>query len=235
MIGRWLAPVRRRGIELLDLPETTDAVRAEAMRDLERSNRMFGGTRSLIRAVKPLVADSHSLTMLDVATGTGDIPARIRKEITPAAFVIGLDGSPALASAARRRLDAAVTGDALRLPFRDASIDIVTCSQALHHFFDEDARRIIAELHRVARRHVVISDLRRSPLAALGFWVAATALRFHPVTRLDGVTSVFRGFTPRELRQLVTEVTGVTPTIRRGLFWRISATWPARHDSITRR
>ncbi len=225
MIGRWLAPARRRGVELLDLPETLDAVRAAAMRDLERSNRLFGGRRALMSVVSQrLPSLARGAVVLDVATGTGDIPARLRGRREDV-FVVGLDGSAALATTARGRLDAAVVADALRLPFRDGAIDLVTCSQALHHFFDDDAARLVAELHRVARGHVVISDLRRSPLAAAGFWLAALLLGFHPVTRRDGVTSVYRGFTRAELRELVRQVTGVTPVIQRHLFWRLTAAW----------
>lgn len=232
---RWLAPARRRGVEVLDLPDTPDAVRAAAMRDLERSNRLFGGRASVLGAVRPLLARlSAGAVVLDVGTGTGDIPACIRAASLPQIHVVGLDASPVLAAIARPRLDAAVSGDGRRLPFRDRSADLVTCSQALHHFFDDDARQLVAELHRVARGHVVVSDLRRSPFAAAGFWFAALVLRFHPVTRRDGVTSVFRGFTAAELQALVRDVTGVTPIIRRSLFWRITATWAARQGSITR-
>jgi len=34
-----------------------------------------------------------------------------------------------------------------------------------------------------------------------------------------------RGFTEPELAALVRDVTGVTPHIRHGSFWRLSATW----------
>lgn len=234
MISRWLTPPRRRGVELLDLPDTADDVRAAAMRDLERSNRLFGGrlaVRGALKAVSALLPPGG--IAIDVATGTGDIPAQLRSALPAGFTLIGLDGSPALALVARARLDAAAAGDALALPFRDRCADVVTCSQALHHFFGDDARRLVAELHRVARGHVVIADLRRSRLAAWGFWLAATALRFHPVTRADGVTSVFRGFTGGELRALVREVTGVTPVIRRGMFWRVSATWAVPQRTIT--
>lgn len=230
MRSRWLTPPRRRGIELLDLPETTDAVRAAAMRDVERSNALFGGTRSVVRAVRRLAATvPRGAIVLDVATGTGDIAAAVRR-IAPHWTVVGLDRSLALSARARGRLDGAVAGDALRLPVADRSVDVVTCSQALHHFFDDDARRLVAELHRVARGYVVVSDIRRSRLAAAGFFLASLALRFHPVTRRDGVTSVFRGFTADELRALIREVTGVTPEVRRGIFWRLTATWaPQSH------
>ena len=125
----------------------------------------------------------------------------------------------------RARFDASVSVAAARLPFADRSVDVIVCSQLLHHFADGDARGVIAELHRVARRGVVISDLRRSWLAAGGFWIASLALGFHPITRHDGVVSVLRGFTTAELRELTRSVTGVTPTMRRGMFWRVSATW----------
>jgi SAM-dependent methyltransferase len=123
-----------------------------------------------------------------------------------------------------------VVGDALRLPVADDSVDVVLCSQLLHHFAEADARRLVAELHRVSFGWVVISDLRRSWLAAGGFWVASVALRFHPVTRHDGVTSVLRGFTARELESLVQETTGAAPEVRHGAFWRISATWSKTAD-----
>lgn len=233
LIPRWLTPPRRRGVELLDLAETDDAVRVAAMRDVERSNTLFGGTTAVLRTVRAVVPRGARVTVLDVATGTGDIAGRLRTEFGGTAFVLGLDHSPALARVARRRLDAVVVADALALPFRDASVDVVTCSQALHHFFDGDARRLVAELDRVARSVVVVSDIRRSWIAAAGFGLASLALRFHPVTRGDGVTSVFRGFTSGELRDLVREVTGVTPAIRRGIFWRLCATWPARVGRIT--
>jgi ubiquinone/menaquinone biosynthesis C-methylase UbiE len=233
VIARWLTPPRRRGIELLDLPATPDDVRRAAMRDVERSNALFGGMRSVVRAVLPLLRGLRpSAILLDVATGTGDVPGEVKRRAGSALRIFGVDLSLALARRARERVDGVVVGDAVRLPFADRSVDVVTCSQALHHFFDDDARHLVAELHRVARGHVIVSDIRRSRLAAVGFWIASVALRFHSVTRRDGVTSVFRGFTAEELRDLVRDVTGITPEIRRGVFWRLSATWPAEVGRI---
>lgn len=234
MFARGLTPQRRRGVELLDLPETPDAVREAAMRDVERSNALFGGTLAVVRAIRRVAAmvTRANPIVLDVATGTGDIAATVRR-IAPGWTVVGLDRSHALVAHARPRLDGAVAGDALRLPIADGSVDVVTCSQALHHFFDDDARRLVAELHRVARGYVIVADIRRSRLAAAGFFLASLALRFHPVTRRDGVTSVFRGFTADELRALIREVTGVTPEVRHGIFWRLTATWAAQPGRLS--
>jgi ubiquinone/menaquinone biosynthesis C-methylase UbiE len=122
-------------------------------------------------------------------------------------------------------VDGVVVGDALRLPLGDDSVDVVLCSQLLHHFVEADARRLIAELQRVSVGWVVINDLRRSWVAAGGFWLASVALRFHPVTRHDGVTSVLRGFTASELAALVYDAAGARPDVRRAPFWRLSASW----------
>jgi SAM-dependent methyltransferase len=144
--------------------------------------------------------------------------------------VIGLDLSPSLARAARQRGTPAVCGDALSLPFGDRSIDIAVCSQLLHHFRDDDAVRLLRELDRVARRRVIVCDLRRSWLAAGGFWLLSWPLRFHAVTRHDGVVSVLRGFSGPELTRLGRAAIGQAPRIRHRRCFRLVASWePARY------
>lgn len=198
------------------------------MRDVARSNALFGGTRAVLRRLADVLEPGADLSLLDVGTGSGDVPAAARALATARdarLTTIGLDVSEQMARSARRRLDAAVVADAMRLPFADRSADVVTCSQVLHHFVDADARALIAELHRVARRCVIISDLRRSWLAAGLFWLASVGLRFHAVTRHDGVTSVLRGFTVPEVERLIRDATGRTARVQAGMFWRVTATW----------
>ena len=138
---------------------------------------------------------------------------------------IGVDASHALLRDARTQLHGAIAGDARLLPIADGAADVVTCSQVLHHFFDSDLPRLVSELNRVSRGWVIVSDLQRSWLAAGGFWLVSSALRFHEVTRVDGMTSVLRGFQPLELTQLVQRATGATPFVRKGAFWRLTARW----------
>ena len=228
-----LTPARRRGVEILDDPATPSDVRARSMADIARSNVLFGGTRSAMQALRPLLSQlPRRATLLDVGTGLADIPIHARDEARRAGVsltVFGIDFTESVARSARVRLDAAAVGDALRLPIADGSVDVAMCSQLLHHFVESDATRLIAELHRVSKGWVVVIDLRRSWIAASGFWLASVALRFQAVTRHDGVTSVLRGFTARELGALVHEATGESPMVRRGAFWRLNATWPATH------
>ena len=130
-----------------------------------------------------------------------------------------------LAAASRPRSGVAVTGSALALPFADRSVDIVTCSQVLHHFEPADGARLIAEMHRVARVRAIIADIRRAWAAAAGLWIGSWALGFHPVSRHDGVVSVLRGFRARELAAAVLAATGCTPAVRNRRGFRVTASW----------
>jgi SAM-dependent methyltransferase len=217
-----LVPARRRGREILDDPGVDPTVRLLSIGDVTASNRLFGGRRA---ALAELRAAAPFATLLDVGTGLADIPGALSPlKVT----TIGLDDAHSLLGSARPRLSHAVCGSAGRLPFRNRSVDVVLCSQLLHHFADDDVSALIAELDRVARKRVIIADLRRSWLAAGGFWAASVALRFHPVTRHDGVVSVLRGFTAGELRRSIADAVGVEPDVRERLGFRLTASWAPR-------
>jgi SAM-dependent methyltransferase len=225
----WLVPARRRGHEILDDPSVNAETRLQSINDVTRSNRIFGGLRAATSAVDSVLeAEAGALTLLDVGTGLADVPLAIAERASRGSRTlrtIGLDESVDLLGAASRRVTHAVCGSVAALPFRDRSVDIVLCSQLLHHFAGPDLDAVLAELDRVARRHVVVADLRRSWLAAAGFWAASFPLGFHPVTRHDGVVSVLRGFTAAELERAIVRSVGVTPRIERHLGFRLTASW----------
>jgi ubiquinone/menaquinone biosynthesis C-methylase UbiE len=220
---------RRRGVEILDDPNVDSAILTRAMEDVERANRILGGLDAALSEMGETVGDlPECARLLDVGTGTADIPAGARKLAADNGITlttIGFDISPVLLERNRNRNDSVVLGDALALPFRDSSVDVVTCSQVLHHFQDADAKRLITEMNRVARRRVVISDIRRSVFAAGGLWLASFVLRFHPVSRHDGVVSVMRGFVSRELSDLVASAIGQKPVVKYRRGFRVTTSW----------
>jgi SAM-dependent methyltransferase len=139
---------------------------------------------------------------------------------------IGLDSALELAVASRSAVSASICADGLRLPFADKSVDIVMCSQVLHHFAGKKALTLLREMDRVARIRVIVSDLRRSWIAAAGLWLASFPLRFHAVSRHDGVVSVMRGFTVEELTDTVRRAVPRIPSVRRRRGFRVTASWP---------
>ena len=228
-----LTPTRRRGYEILDDPDVDDAVRSRSLADVARSNSMFGG----LRAVRAELADAldssqaRSVSLVDVGTGIGDIPSLATDSWRARGLsftTFGIDLSPALLLQARESALIPICADALALPLATKSVDIAICSQTLHHFESRDAVTLLRELDRVARERVIVSEIRRSWLAAAGIWLASYPLHFHPVSRHDGVVSVLRGFTPAELRQLVKKATNQTPVARRRIGFRTTASWVPR-------
>jgi SAM-dependent methyltransferase len=225
-----LTPHRRRGVEFLDDPGTDPETVRRSLCDVARANALFGGKRAAVRSLAEILPEGREeLSLLDVGSGLGDIPVALTLEARRRGVrlnALALDSSETLArECLKRGAAASVRGDALNLPFADQSVDIVFCSQLLHHFTDGDAVRLLAEMNRVARLHVIVSDLRRSWLAAGGIWVASFPLGFHPISRHDGVVSVLRGFTPNELASLVHEATGRRARVRRHAGFRVTACW----------
>ncbi|HEX6575727.1 MAG TPA: methyltransferase domain-containing protein [Gemmatimonadaceae bacterium] len=224
-----LTPARRRGVEILDDPSVDPGLMRRSMRDVERANTYFGGRRAALaeldRTLKELPSGS---TFLDVGTGRGDIAAAVKtraRELGKTVRTIGIDMSLPLIEEAKAGNDLAVRGNALALPFRNSSVDVVFASQVLHHFPEPSAVAMVREMNRVARRRVVISDLRRSVVAATGLWVGSFLLGFHPVSRHDGVVSVMRGFLPFELEEIVVRATGKRPIATRRLGFRLTTSW----------
>ena len=92
--------------------------------------------------------------ILDVACGTGDMALELRRR-APAARIVGLDFTHemlAIAMGKTPRGRAAVRwveGDGLRLPFEDASFDLVTIAFGLRNMEDLDAG--LREMRRVLR------------------------------------------------------------------------------------
>ncbi len=231
-IADVLAPGRRRGVELLDDPSTDAALATRSLQDVARSNRWFGGASAVIAELVPVFAGVHgtvaSLTLLDVGTGAGDIPELARRAADRGNVelrTMGLEVTPALAVASLPRSGEAIVGDARALPFANRSIDIVTCSQVLHHFEAAEGARLIAEMHRVARLRVIVADIRRAWAAAAGLWLGSWALGFHPVSRHDGVVSVLRGFRAAELGAAVLDATGCRANVRNRPGFRVTASW----------
>ena len=224
-----ITPPRRRGVEYLDAPGIDPRLVRRSLADVALANALFGGTRAVLVEVGNVLPElGATATLLDVGSGIGDIAARARelaRQRGTDLSLVTIDMAETLAVASRARTGNAVRGDATSLPFADRSVDVVMCSQTLHHFDDASASRVLRELDRVARVRVIVSDLRRSWIAAAGLWMASFPLGFHPVSRHDGVVSIMRGYTGDELRALIRSSIGRPPNVKRHVGWRVTATW----------
>ncbi len=193
---------------MFDDPAADPAQVRESLHHLARSNAWFGGFQAAREGLKRLLAGRtpERLTLLDIGTGHGDIPRRLAAWGRSRGMVVealGVDVHPAAAALATRSGVATAVADAFALPLKDRAVDVVMLSQVCHHFAPAGVVALAREASRVARIGVVIADLKRSWLAQWGFEIGARLLRFDRVTRIDGITSLARGFRSHELSDLL--------------------------------
>lgn len=200
--------------ELLDGTGLDPVELAANLRDIRRVNRLLGGTAAVLRHVPELLDGiplDQTVTVLDLATGSADIPVVVaewarhagrRVEITAS------DVSDEILAVAREQVRgrpeiALAKHDARAVLLPDRSFDIVLCSLALHHFSPDDAVRVLGEMRRLARIGFILNDLRRSRLGYLAAAATARLTTRNRLTRNDAPLSVRRAYTPDELRELL--------------------------------
>jgi len=107
------------------------------------------------KKVLKLVADTHPESILDIATGTGDLALLMTQ--TSATKIIGLDISAGMLEVGRKKisekkLDAKiemVLGDSEKIPYDDASFDAITVAFGVRNF--ETLEKGLAEILRVLK------------------------------------------------------------------------------------
>jgi 2-polyprenyl-3-methyl-5-hydroxy-6-metoxy-1,4-benzoquinol methylase len=214
---------RRREDEWMDAPDADPAELEKSLRFIRRVNSLLGYTRStighldrLMRVLPgiplrhpipseaPAVHPGLQLKILDVATGSGDVPRAILRWADRRKFdceVTGIDLHHAtLHRAFELERDARLhftRGDATQLPFADRSFDFVLTSMFLHHLDPPMVISVLREMDRVAKRGVIIADLLRSRRAYA--WISLFTAFSNPMVKHDARVSVSGAFTSDEL------------------------------------
>jgi SAM-dependent methyltransferase len=196
-------------LEMMDRPQP---VSAELERDLERIrqlNRWFGSYRLICHFVRRWIKPRDSLRIVDLATGSGDIPRLIAdyaRKIGAEVQIDALDRQPATLEIARK-LSTAYP----EISYHEANIlewipieayDIVLCTLTLHHFTDEDALNVLRRCRELSQGFFLVSDLRRGFLLQAGVYFLTALIFREPMTRYDARLSAARAFSFSEMRDL---------------------------------
>ena len=218
----------------MDSPDNPRDLLEDDLRNLRIINRYLGNYRAVLGGLARLIEEQKltQFSLLDVGTGSADIPALIaswarRHHLT--AQLIGLDPEPVtLRAAVKQTRDypeiGLVRGDGRALPLASDSVDFVLSSQMLHHFSEDDIIHLLRDWSRVARRAIIVSDLIRHPVAYYGIRLLTRVFTRNIMTRTDGPLSVERAFTLKEWRELF-ERAGIGP-------FRIFPTFPFRQMTL---
>jgi SAM-dependent methyltransferase len=221
---------RERIDELMDDPALDPAEHRRALAGLARINWVSDSPGVLWPAIRQLARGGAPVRVLDVATGSGDVPRALaakaaRAGLTNLSFA-GCDISPTAVEAASRASPgiAFFAHDALRDPL-PAGYDVVTCSLFLHHLSEADAATLLSRMAAAAGRLVLVNDLDRSRFNYLAVWAACRLLTRSPVVRFDGPASVRSAFTADEALALAEKAGLAGASVRRRFPCRYLLTW----------
>lgn len=210
--------------ELLDLGVPDAEVRT-SLADLRFVNRWLGNRRRMRTTVLGLLDGIREPRLLDVGCGSADVLEWFRRSFPRPLLAVGADVKLLhlqLAPPSVRR----VVADVRRLPFAERSFDVVTASLFLHHFDTEELAAILCSLYALARRGLVINDLRRARVPYLFGRLAFRWIFASRVSVSDGLVSIRRGFLGSELQAAFE---------RAGIPVRLKRSWPYRLLAVAER
>lgn len=222
---------QREKPELLDLHAGNLSEVRRSLGDIRRINTYLGGAKPVCDAVWNLLGETTSATVLDIGTGNADIPLRLAGQAKRRGVklnLIGLDINErhlqiARADTIEHDKISLLGADAFQLPLDDQSVDVVISTLFLHHFRAPEIRALLNEFSRVSRVGWTMHDQVRDALPLWFFRLARPVLATSYLTRYDAVASIYRAYTPDEMRKIIAPIQGVT--VATSFPYRMSVNW----------
>jgi 2-polyprenyl-3-methyl-5-hydroxy-6-metoxy-1,4-benzoquinol methylase len=196
-------------LEMMDRPQPVSVELNLDLKRLRQLNRWFGSYSLVLRFIRCWIRPGDKLRVVDLATGSGDIPRLIvdyARKIGAKIEIDALDRQSATLEIARK-----LSRDYPEISYRKADIlewnsveayDITLCTLALHHFSNENAVQLLRRCRDLSKRFVLVSDLRRSFFLIGSVYVLTTLIFREPMTRYDARLSAIRSFSFPEMRDL---------------------------------
>ena len=192
----------------MDRPQPVSAELDADLHNLRQLNRYFGSYRLVAHFLRRWIRPGMRLRVLDLATGSGDIPRLVvdyARRIGAMVKVDAVDQQPSTLEIARR-----LSADYPEIEFAEGDVltferepyDIVLCSLALHHFSEADAATLLRRCRDISQRHVLVADLRRGWLATAGVYLLTSVFFREAMTQTDARLSAERAFSFAEFRSL---------------------------------
>ena len=196
-------------LEMMDRPQPVSIELENDLKRIRQLNRWFGSYRLISHFVRRWIKPSDSMRIVDLATGSGDIPrliVRHARKIGAKVQIDAFDRQSATLEIARKLSPAYP-----EISYQETNIldwhpaeayDIVLCTLALHHFSEADAVSVLQRCREASRDFVLVSDLRRGFLATIGVYLLTALVFREQMTQYDARLSAARAFSFAEFRKL---------------------------------
>jgi ubiquinone/menaquinone biosynthesis C-methylase UbiE len=207
--------------ELMDRSQPVTRELERDLANLRSLNRWFGSHQLVRHFLQCWLRPNGKTRILDVATGSGDIPRLIvdharRQNVSVHVDAIdqqestieiarGLSGAYPEINFYRADLfewNAPPNGKLDGLKPSSFPYDIVLCSLALHHFSNDDAVRVLQKIRELSAARVLVADLRRARWLSCAVYLVTATIYRDEMTKTDARLSAARAFSFVEMREL---------------------------------
>lgn len=196
----------------MDRPQPISPELLSDLRNLRTLNRHFGSYRLIRHFLRRWIRSGEKLRILDLATGSGDIPRLVVDFARKAGGEVEIDAVDFQASTIEIARQLSTGFPEIRYHCADihhfgaeCSYDFVLFSLALHHFSSDEAVKMLRRCRTLSRGKVLVADLCRSWFAKLGIDLLTATVFREAMTRNDARASVKRSFSFQELDHLARE------------------------------
>ncbi len=193
----------------MDRPQPVSAELVADLRNLRSLNRYFGSYRLIRHFLARWIQPNDQLRLLDLATGSGDIPRIALEFARKRGAQLQIDAVDFQESTIKIARELSVGYPEITFHCADIhhfgeeqAYDLVLFSLALHHFDETKAVTLLRRCRALSRGNVLVADLRRGWFAKVGVDLLTTTIFREAMTRNDARVSAARAFSFAELDQL---------------------------------
>jgi len=196
--------------EIMDDFDLQGAELKRTLQDLDKVNKWLGGNKITLEGVEKVIASmcfQQPLQIVDVGCGNGSVlkeVAQFGRKKGIKMQLKGIDANPHTIEIARENC-----GDFPEIEFEPQDVfseafakeksDIVLCTLTLHHFKDDEIKRLLQVFTEKSQMGIVINDLKRSRLAYRLFQLFCAVFINNDIAREDGLISIKRSFRKKDL------------------------------------
>ncbi len=205
--------LKERDTDSTERMDETDSSREK----LFNTYRYFSSVNAIVsgwgriyeKKIKPFLKRKKSATLLDIGFGGGDIPIKLARRAAHDGLVLkvtGIETDPrAIEFIQTLGLPANVEfrqSSSTKLLETGAQYDFVLSNHLLHHLNENEIQLILNESKALSRKSVLFNDIERCDVAYGVFGILTAPFFKNSFITEDGLTSIKRSFTYKELKAL---------------------------------
>ena len=196
----------------------------KTLKELTYINLFLGNSQNTVTSIQKIAKKNQIQTIVDLGCGGGDNLRSIRKWFRSKdkkVRLIGIDGNKNSLEYAKKHKDFEIEyiqEDILSSDFQIPKCDVLISSHFIYHFSDQELIQFLKSAKEKINTAIVFSELQRSKISYTLFKFFGFLMPFSKMVKQDGLLTIRRSFTRRELENILKEA-GINEYSLRWKWW----------------